>query len=310
MWEASLYGVTDVNKISLETRTTKSGGPRAQIWDAAGHNYDLYVDNGYISGINSVTRQRISGESLVGATLHVLQSGQPLYHIRIDRVRTIPTPVGAPDPIEVYKMVWVPQQASLGEGELCEVPEQPFDNIKDADQLYGMLRDETLVFPGDRINQATLTISDNAHWDPSWFNFGCAGRTLAKMRLLRKTLGNSVGTPDWSARQAALKMLSADYCGIGAPFTHTGQRIRWKDDQGLVDSLQLVNPDGTVNNRRLEARWTELGISCMDAARLQYEHPAVWDYIHQTCLPMSCYDPISTPGVGDLAGAKIVSAIF
>lgn len=303
MWEANLYGEPDVNKISLQTRppTKTDWRRRAQIWDAFGRPYDLYVKNGFISGINPTTGRKISGASLIGAKLHVLQSGQPLYHIRIDNVRWIKTPVGAPDLIEVYKMVWVPQQASLGEGTLCDMNDYKWDDIKDADQLQGMRSNETLVFEGDRIDRDTLTMNKNEGWDPSWFNFGCAGRTLAKLRMTRKTQGN--GTGDWSARQAALKMLSADYCGTGDTFTRTGTRIGWMDDENLVT---YARPPV-----QLEARWNEHGAYCVDAARLQTAQPHVWDYIWGTCLPTPCFDTLwSTPGFYELAGAKIISAMF
>ncbi|MBA3458737.1 MAG: hypothetical protein H0T46_02165 [Deltaproteobacteria bacterium] len=303
MWEANLFGEVDQNKMSLETSgeySRHSKRHRAQIWDAQGTAWDLHVEKGRLFGRNPLRGDLLQGENLVGSEVHVLQSGSPIYNIRIDGVRKVATAVGEPDPIEVYTMVWVPQN-SLVEGELCEVPKQPFDNIKDQDQLLGMMSDETLVFEGDRIDANALTMNRNEGWDPSWFNFGCAGRTIAKLRLLRKTQGNGTGV--WASRQAALKMLAADYCGNGRSFTRTGTRIAWKDDEGLVD---FVRPPTDI-----EARWNEEGATCVSRPRLDDQVFHLWDLIREVCVPRSCWETdLDTPSVDDLAGQKIVTAFY
>src|SRR5690606_6262754 len=140
MWEANLFGEVDANKISLATRAPdpkdkkgkkdkidkQPGGDteRAQLWDATGRSWDLHVENGRLFGVDPSTGEVLKGDQPQGAHLRVLQSGQPLFRIRIDGVRTIPTPVGAPDPVEVYTMVWVPQGAGT-EAQLCDVAGQP-----------------------------------------------------------------------------------------------------------------------------------------------------------------------------------------
>lgn len=301
MHEANLFGEYDENKISLETNHPASANrePRAQIWDAAGQPYDLHVKDGRLLGVDPSSGSILKSENLIGAKLHVLQSGQPAYHIRIDGVRMIQTPVGEPDPIEVYTMVWLPQ-GSNEEGQLCGVPEVPFDDKKDQDQLLGMRSDETLVFEGDRIDAKAKTMNPNPEWNPSWFNFGCAGRTLAKLRLLRKTQGN--GSGDWASRQTALKMMAADYCGKGQGFTRTGTRIGWKDAEGLVDYVRTP----TV----IEARWNQHGATCVSTPRRLSAVPYVWDYINATCLPISCDLLQSTASVYDLGDAKIITALY
>lgn len=299
MHEANLFGEVDDNKIALETRANDTLERRAQIWNIEGRPYDLHVERGQLFGIASGSGDRLEHERLIGARLHVIQSDTPIYEIRIDGVRTITAPVGAPDPIEVYTMTWLPRGSSE-EGELCELPEQPFDDVKDADQLLGMRSNETLVFEGDRIDQDAKTMNDNKNWDPAWFNFGCAGRTLAKLRLLHKTQGN--GTGDWASRQAALKMLSADYCGTGMPFTRTGQRIAWMDSEGLVEYVRP--PTG------IEARWDWYGAACVTRPRRQDDVPHIWDYIIQECLPVPCEEDTMPPALYNFAGAKIISALY
>lgn len=300
MHEAHLFGQPDENGISLETSfSPKYDSPRAQIWDLAGRSYDLSVHDGRITG-RAANGLALSGTGLIGAELHVLQHGQPLYTIRIDNVRTIITPVGKPDPIEVYAMTWMPDGAAKG-ADLCEVPARPFDDIRDQDQLLGMLSNEVLVYEGDRIDATAKTMSRNDGWDDRWFNFGCAGRTLAKLRLLRKTQGN--GSGNWAARQTALKMLAADYCGVGVPFTRTGTRIGWKDAEGLVDYVQPPH--------KLEARWNENGATCLDTPRMIHAVPSIADYIREVCKPLPCYDTdLSQMDPQNLEHEQIVSALY
>lgn len=301
MHEANLFGEVDENKMSLATRPPLGKGlrRRALIWDAQGAPYDLYVVNGRISGVNPITGARISGPGLVGAQLHVLASSQPIYNIRIDGVREIPTAVGMPDPIEIYRMVWV-DATTLAEGPPCEALDTRLDEIKDPTPLYGMRTNETLVYEGDRINAHTKTMNQNAQWDPNWFNFGCAGRTLAKLRLLRKTQGN--GTGNWRARQAALKMLSADYCGTGTSFTRTGMHIDWMDAEGLV---HYAFPP-----LQMEARWTEKGATCLSTPRMEHVSPHVREYVNNECLLNACDLDPTTRSLYDLSGTEIVSALY
>lgn len=74
--------------------------------------------------------------------------------------------------------------------------------------------DEAIVFETDRFDAASKTMDPVG--DPRWFNIGCAGHTLAKMHLTRNTIASGAAAHGVSAndRQATLKMLVADYCGI------------------------------------------------------------------------------------------------
>ncbi|MGH9885393.1 MAG: ADYC domain-containing protein, partial [bacterium] len=119
-----------------------------------------------------------------------------------------------------------------------------------------------VVFEGDRINATTRTVQPTA--EDRWFNIGCARHTLSKMRLSRNTLHTTTG--GWQQVQATLKMLSADYCGTGKPFTVAGTPIVWQQ-----------NPPGmtyrfTPAHGSLEARWNENGAMCLDTPRLEL-HP-------------------------------------
>lgn len=286
IWEASLNGVADINGVSLVTR---AGTSRPMIWGANDRAYYLKVMNGKISGTPVVGTGRISGQSLVGAAFQFKKNGTVIYTVSIDAVRSIPLPVGDPGSVEAYTMSW---SSSSG----VPVPACPAG--------AGLGINETLVFEGDRIDAARLTMSSDAQWDPSWFNLACGESALAKLRMLRKTQGN--GTADWGSRQATLKMLTADYCGTGDNFTRVGTPIAWKDD-GLVSDYTLTG----VTPSHIEARWNQYGATCLNTPRLEASGQQwyVSQYIYNTCLPLPCYDTnLTNPPNVELNGSRIVSA--
>jgi len=90
-----------------------------------------------------------------------------------------------------------------------------------------------------------------------WFNIGCEGHTLSKLRLTRNTIHTA---PSWKNVQAAFKMLSGDYCGTGRAFTVDGQPLVWQDRGGMRFYQTPLE---------LEARWDENGATCLDSPRLQ-----------------------------------------
>jgi hypothetical protein len=95
-----------------------------------------------------------------------------------------------------------------------------------------------------------------------------------------------------------LKMLAADYCGDGTPFTVAGQPLNWRDDRG---TLKLLKP---LAQLALEARWTDTGPACLDKPRVDVHHTAlsnavfgpnvnIYDLVQATCpqqMPPQCAD--------------------
>lgn len=300
IWEANLYGLPDVNGVSLVSRGVKGNRPRAQIWDQNGRAYDLKVLNGRISGTAVFGTGTISGPSLVNASFKFQQNGAVKYTVFIDAVKTVQMPVALPrggaETIEVYNLSWSTPQG-------MQMPTCP--------RGAGLDPNDTVVFEGDRIDTARLTMSVNADWNPEWINFGCGNSVIAKLRLLRKTTSN--GTGSWAARQTALKMLTADYCGTGANFTRVGTAITWKDDENVVGDYVLSNPGFAVYPSQVEARWNEYGATCLNTPRLEATGavPYISDYIHAVCLPLPCYDTnLTNPPNTQLDGAHIVSANY
>ena len=145
---------------------------------------------------------------------------------------------------------------------------------------------QSLVFEGDRIDPATRTVDPTP--DNRWFNVGCDAHTLTKMRLSR----NTINTGGWRTAQATLKMLSADYCGTGRPFTVDGEQLVWRARSGM----RFYGAPKT-----LEARWDENGALCVLDPRLRdtavpeavKEFPDIWTAIDSECVPAKCrsFDP-------------------
>src|SRR5207302_89273 len=131
--------------------------------------------------------------------------------------------------------------------------------------LLGMDAFHAVVFEGDRIDAWQKTVATTI--EASWFNIGCAGSTLAKMQLTGHT---HVGLQDGLAttmdqRQTMLKMLAADYCGNGTPYTVAGQPLHWADEYNWMHAMA---------SDALEARWTSAGADCLNTPRIEANHTA------------------------------------
>ena len=271
--------------------------------------YDLMVRNSRIAGfLNGLPA--IYGPSLVGAELHLHIGRQSDYVLRIEGVRTIvyPYPYGSTDTLEAYQFSW---HTSIllpdGKRNVCKQPmtRTVIDDPTDPDptpldpELLNLYSGETLVFEGDRFDSATLQTSDA--YDTSWFNLGCAGHTLAKMHLMRHTLASGAASRGVTRqdRQATLKLLSADYCGNGRPFTVAGVPLTWKGDFVGFRAVPVT----------LEARWTETGATCLNVPRLLSTQPDLLTRIATVCAAAGRPMPPACVNSFDYAGALRVSAL-
>jgi hypothetical protein len=248
----------------------------------------------------------ISGSDLVDATLRVDRIGQAAYSIRITAVGTMTYCAGAPDLVETYQLEYSPLGTLYPSPEwrnLCKGDPVPGDPELGGWHTLGQPLRHSILFEGDRIDMDAKTMS--RHPDPGWFNIGCAGHTLAKLHLTRNTIASQpadwIGR--WAERQATLKLLVADYCGTGEPFTVAGQTLVWRG--GDIRSFYRAPLS-------LEARWNENGATCVDQPRMltpttplgAQTFPDIWSAIRSECRPRRCTseDPY------DFGGALRVSA--
>lgn len=298
--EVAHYGIHDLNlrdEANLQGIKILAKNGHAQIFDVHAAAYDLYVEQGRLIGRDQLGNV-LEGSALKDATIVLLDKDGPVFDLHVKAVRTMTYPVGAPDPLEVYKLTWnYPGQTAPVEKNMCNYPVLPSgDKERDWQQLQGMFPEESLVFAGDRINAYAKTMSRDFEFDRAWFNIGCAGHTIAKLRQTRSTTESQTVT-SWALRQATFKMLVADYCGTGWPFTVAGTPLRWKGGD-----VSFATPPQV-----LEARWSDKGAVCVNEPRLK-AHPSplfpdIWSSINVECAPPPCQNM----DVDDFDGAEIVS---
>ena len=283
--ELNLFGERNSSNIAIE-----SFGGRSQIVKN-GQSYDLMVKESRIMGAYKGSPV-LTGAALVGAEIRLVLNGAPDYVIRIEGVRAIKFPYGTPDPLEAYTLSWYgPNLAPDSKRNVCKavssaasVPSKLAASrtrppVLDP-ELLNLGKLESVVFEGDRINAGAKTM--HPFFDDAWFNIGCAGHTLAKLHLMRHTLGGSA--PSFGItheeQQATLKLLTADYCGRGRPFTIAGVPLVWQGDVMTYRSTPW----------KLEARWNENGATCLNLPRLSLQDPDVAAQIAAECAIPTCSD--------------------
>lgn len=270
----------------------------ALMWNEQG--FDLAIEDGRIVG-RTEGRTALARDALRGAEIWIdTDTASPAYKISIEQVHTIPFPFpyGSTDELEVYVFGWRAASDPTSVGNLCRNPPRHLSggshDTRAYAELLGMDPDDALVFAGDRIYDATKTMSKDP--DPGWFNIGCAGHTVAKLHLTRNTLASetaSVPAASHAKRQATLKLLVADYCGTGRSFTVPGQPLEWKGQPGDARDSYFTTP------ATLEARWNRNGATCVSvprmvvstlkSAREYYPSAAdVWEEIRSECDLPSC----------------------
>ncbi|MCA9652173.1 MAG: hypothetical protein KC501_19825 [Myxococcales bacterium] len=134
-------------------------------------------------------------------------------------------------------------------------PDAPLANV-----CPGRVPDETsVVLVADELyDEATKTVQPEQY---GWVTMACGGHAVAKLKFLGHDPNDGYGS-SWEQRQAALKMITADYCGTGQSFTQLGQPLMW------VDELDNFPASALPYLGQVEARWSEEGALCLDEPRL------------------------------------------
>jgi hypothetical protein len=129
---------------------------------------------------------------------------------------------------------------------------------------YNELTGSAVIFRGDHYTD-TYDVSKESG---PMFNIACVRSDLYKLHMLRHTSaarspGHDSGFPQ---RQALLRMLTADYCGIGHPFTKNDTAIRFqlRDPVYSPTAASHYVIGGTDTQ---EALWTPDGALCISSPR-------------------------------------------
>lgn len=121
-----------------------------------------------------------------------------------------------------------------------------------------------VLLSGERYSWSDKTVTATGAAAAGWFNIACEDNALYDMKFqgydpqpahadLPRTSANE--------RQAALKMITADYCGTGRSFTETGTPLHWINDAAWSDN-------GPPPASTFEAKWDHTGALCLDNPRL------------------------------------------
>lgn len=272
-------------------------------------SYALDVASGKITGkLGNVVA--LQGAALQFAQIRV-QRGTTLYGIRIASVHSVQMFArlnNVPKFIEAYNLDYrdltkPPSTSGPPFAKLCS-------DIRARRDALGLPKELSVVFEGERIDEATKTIGPVL--DNRRFNIACSGHALAKMVMSAQTeaahLAHAFNTtiPE---RQAFLKMVTGDYCGTGTPFTVSGQLLQWKDAKTYMPYKSAP--------ASIEARWSANGATCINTLvnglRINAHHTPlgdatfggdVRDDVAAECAISACSDP----SPHNLNGAFFVSA--
>jgi hypothetical protein len=196
----------------------------------------------------------LTGNQLVGSTFTIVGS-KGTFYLRVAAVSRTPLWAKVGSTIRSTSSYQFTVSTVLGQNgvNLCGANNEG-DGVAD---FYAVL------FEADRIDADAIKVTGE---DPLWFNIGCAGHTLAKQHLSGNTKAAAAilgaNAPSLEQRTANLKMLSADYCGGGDPFTVAGVPLHYKDSLGRMNNLGIYT--------HLEARWDEHGAICLNTPRVNY----------------------------------------
>ncbi len=273
------------------------------------------VYRGRLTAVRGATM--LSGSALIGGYFY-LRNGSRSFALKVSAIGSADSwaqpASGTPHVmLESYQLDWGEFAGGVVERFQNACPHPPSRENPDSLTMIGSLSFQTLLFEGDRIDPNGKR---DTGVDTTWFNLGCAGSALAKMALTGHTqaaLDANTFVTTLAERQTMLKMLAADYCGDGFPFTVPGQPLNWEDDHGTMKlAALLAQPPQPL---LLEARWKETGAVCLDKPRVD-AHPTtlstqtfgmdVYDQVKNHCP--SVMPPLCADGSFVLDGYHLLSA--
>ncbi len=265
--------------------------------DGNGNAMTLDLQGDVLTGQLADHSASLTGAALTGASLFLGPAGgKAAYQLKIDSIALedfwaqCPTCGGEVKQAPHYQFT----ATSLADGcpiALCDPALEHSPNVS----IVGT----TVMFRGDYYDDATYQVSDapapdRANADGDLFNIACQGTAIYKLYMLRHTVA-SASTPAAhtvpAQRTALLRMLTADYCGRGHPFTVNGVPIQFGTNPAS-SPYQVTAASGydLAFGGAIDAQWTPAGAACMGTPRLaRYMDPTeLMRRIHEVCSPPAC----------------------
>ncbi len=216
-----------------------------------GNDYVIRFDEGNLYASNG--QETLTGDDLVGTALVIRDTTTDTdIEVQIHKYEQVPS--WTTEPFMVDRYIFATYNEELG----FFTPA-----CTDADESLGESAWAVLI-GGERYSWEDKTVAASGEDARGWFNIACYGNSLYKMKLMGYDPVPDRENPHQTVpeqRQAALKMLTADYCGTGTSFTETGTPLYWRNSAGWSENS--VPPEVS-----LEAYWTADGALCLDTPRL------------------------------------------
>jgi hypothetical protein len=271
-----------------------SNGVRiGQFTDALGEEMTLDVVGNKLVGIRP-DATTVSGAALEGAELQLDHDGGDSFVLHFVDVGTTPFWVGGGNVTTYYFTV---EDDNGAERDLCAGV--GIDNY----QWAGITK-VALIHRGDRYDAGALTVTATGADTKGWFNISCAGTAPAKLELTRMTTSGSNKTHASTRpeRTTWLKLITADYCGIGESFTEDGEPLLLENRPGWMsadDTLWQAQYDDALVDT-YEAVWTSAGAKCLSTPRRLDDEPGLWAEIAAACgsVGKPVPPPCGAPPVG------------
>jgi thiol-disulfide isomerase/thioredoxin len=265
--------------------------------DANGHALAIDVTGDALSGQPADGSPALTGRGLIGASLFLGPAGgKSTYQLTIDSV--------------TFVDFWA--QCSTCGGPVKQAPHYHFTATNLADNCPIALCDPALehrpdvsiagtavMFRGDYYDDRTYQVTgapapDRANADGDLFNLACEGTAVYKLYMLRHSTASASSTAAITAppqRTTLLRLLTADYCGRGHPFTVNGVPIQLGPNPAM--SPYRVTPASGYDlafGGLIDAQWTADGAACLGTPRLsRFMNPAeLLRLIHDVCTPLTC----------------------
>lgn len=291
----------------------------------------------------------VDGDRLHPAGLDIVEDGSILL------LGPAETPGGAPrSPTYELTITHVQQQNFLVDCQGCSRTTYPMyefsarsldddcplevcdPGLDDGSDTTHNLIGNAVIFQGDFYEPGyTVKTAAATGYDDDTFNIACVGTAISKLHLLRHTAASQGAPsdplpPPVDKRQAILRMLTADYCGAGHPFTHDGVPLHFGIDlaagyDGLLNpgpGAPATDPntgisvparshfqiDPTGGMASVDALWTGDGATCIGTPRQLAADPQIWTQIEAICRSVNhpvkhCADV--APALGTQLGAPL-----
>jgi hypothetical protein len=265
--------------------------------DARGNALQLDVTGDVVTGQPFDGSAPVTGAGLVGASLFLGPPGsKPTYQLKIDSVTNVDFWAQCRDcggPVKQAPHYHF-TATSIADGcpiALCDPALEHRPNVS--------ITGTTVLFRGDYYDDRTYQVSnapapDRANADGDLFNIACEGTAIYKLYMFRHSVASASSTAaitEPAQRTALLRLLTADYCGRGHPFTVNGVPIQLGTNPAM--SRYHVMPASGYDlalGGAVDAQWTPDGAACLGTPRLaRYTDPVeLMRQIGAVCTKPTC----------------------